>query len=303
MPQLEKEYKFWCGDEGKNISSNHSIEISKGKYLNRYFDSEEIPREESYFEDMQTARNLSAEEKNNLYKNIRAACESGWDFSSRWFKDEKSLTTCIASEILPVDLNCLLYFVESLISKLNDLKGNKEKSSAFFERAKSRAELINKFFWDEKENFYFDYNFKIKQRTRIPTLAACYPLYFNIAKPEMAIAVKEKIESEFLRDGGVTTTLNYTGQQWDAPNGWAPLQWITIKGLRNYGFNETADKIKQRWLTLNEMVFNRTGKMFEKYNVDDISLHAGGGEYPLQDGFGWTNGIVSALLSDMDVQL
>ncbi len=303
LPQLEKEYQFWCGNTVKNIAGSHSIEISDGKHLNRYFDPEGLPREESYFEDLQAARNLSHEEKINLYKNIRAACESGWDFSSRWFADKNSLTSCVASEILPVDLNCLLYFAETLISKLNELNGNKEKSSAFSGKAKNRFELINQIFWDEKENYFFDYNWKDKQRTSVPTLAACYPLYFNIANSKMADAVRVKIESDFLRDGGVTTTLNYTGQQWDAPNGWAPLQWITIKGLRNYGFNGTADKIKVRWLTLNEKVFERTGKMFEKYNVDDISLHAGGGEYPLQDGFGWTNGIASALLSNMDLQL
>ena len=116
----------------------------------------------------------------------------------------------------------------------------------------------------------------------------------------MAVSVKEKIESDFLRGGGVLTTLNFTGQQWDAPNGWAPLQWMTIKGLRKYGFDETANEVKDRWLALNENVYKRTGKMFEKYNVDDITLHAGGGEYPLQDGFGWTNGVASALLNNMD---
>ncbi len=303
LPLLEKEYLFWCGDKEKNISSQHSIEVSEGRFLNRYFDPEELPREESYFEDFQVARNLKAEEKNSLYKNIRAACESGWDFSSRWFADAKSLTSCVTTEILPVDLNCLLYFSEILISSLNQLSGNKEKSETFLKKAKNRSELINQVFWDENEKFFLDYNWKIKHRTSIPSLAACYPLYFKIANPDMAEAVKAKIESEFLRDGGVTTTLNYTGQQWDAPNGWAPLQWITIKGLRNYGFNDTANRIKERWLTLNEKVFERTGKMFEKYNVDDISLHAGGGEYPLQDGFGWTNGIASALLNNLDEQL
>ena len=303
LPQIEKEYQFWCGDEEKNISSNHSIEIFDGKKLNRYYDPEGLPREESYFEDFQTVRSLPDEEKNNLYKNIRAACESGWDFSSRWFADEKSLIKCVASDILPVDLNCLLFFAETLILRLNELNGNKKKCLNFSEKANRRSNLINQIFWDDKEKFYFDHNWKIKKRTNIPTLAACYPLYFKVAKPEMAEEVMKKIESDFLRDGGVTTTLNYTGQQWDAPNGWAPLQWIAIKGLRNYGFNELADKIKKRWLTLNEKVFKRTGKMFEKYNVDDISLHAGGGEYPLQDGFGWTNGIASALISNMDNQL
>ncbi len=146
----------------------------------------------------------------------------------------------MASDILPVDLNSLIYFEESLISRLNDLKRDKNKSQKFSELAKTRKELINKIFWDEKEKFYFDYNWKDQKRTSVYSLAACYPLYFNIAEKEMAEYVREKIEMDFLRDGGVLTTLNFTGQQWDAPNGWAPLQWIAIKGLRNYGFNELA---------------------------------------------------------------
>jgi alpha,alpha-trehalase len=300
---LEKEYSFWCSHNTKEGSNIRIVKLPDGKFLNRYFDSEKLPREESYLEDIQTAQSFTAEEKTNLYQNIRSACESGWDFSSRWFRDEKSLSACVASDILPVDLNSLLYFAESLISKLNNLMGDKNKSQIFSQSAKNRAELINKIFWDEKQNFYFDYNWKDQKRTKVYSLAACYPLYFNIAEKEMAESVKEKIETDFLRDGGVLTTLNFVGQQWDAPNGWAPLQWIAIKGLRNYGFDDLAEEIKQRWISLNEKVFKSTGKMFEKYNVEDISLHAGGGEYPLQDGFGWTNGIASALLSNLDEEL
>ena len=117
----------------------------------------------------------------------------------------------------------------------------------------------------------------------------------------MAAGVADNIKKLFLKDGGLISTLYHTNQQWDAPNGWAPLQWMAIRGLRNYGFDNLADEIKFRWLKLNEDVFNRTGKMFEKYNVEDISLHAGGGEYDLQDGFGWTNGIASALIQNLDL--
>ena len=300
LQQLEKEHQSWCGDPDKNIKSDHIVELSDGQKLSRYFDPEGVPREESYFEDIQTAKGLIGGEEADLYRNIRSACESGWDFSSRWFKDENSLSTCVASDILPVDLNCLLYFQESFISKLNELKGDQNKANKFGDLAEERAKVINKIFWDEEKSFYFDYNWKDKSKTNVYSLAACYPLYFKIATDEMAVSVKEKIESDFLRGGGVLTTLNFTGQQWDAPNGWAPLQWMTIKGLRKYGFDETANEVKDRWLALNENVYKRTGKMFEKYNVDDITLHAGGGEYPLQDGFGWTNGVASALLNNMD---
>ena len=91
------------------------------------------------------------------------------------------------------------------------------------------------------------------------------------------------------------TTLIENGQQWDSPNGWAPLQWITIQGLRNYGYHELADQIAERWITLNDAVFKKTHRMVEKYNVLGGNGLGGGGEYVLQDGFGWTNGVYIAL--------
>ena len=93
----------------------------------------------------------------------------------------------------------------------------------------------------------------------------------------------------------MVTTLETTGQQWDAPNGWAPLQWMAITGLANYGQTDLAKTIAKRWIQLNGDVFKRTGKLMEKYNVVDTQLEAGGGEYAGQDGFGWTNGVLIAL--------
>ncbi|MGB5848526.1 MAG: alpha,alpha-trehalase TreF [Ignavibacteriaceae bacterium] len=304
LEAIRKEYNFWM-DDNDSITNEalRKIEIEKDTYLNRYYDSNPIPREESYFEDFSLTTNLDESKKVNLHRNIRAACESGWDFSSRWFKDEKSLTTCIATKMLPVDLNSLLYFMESKLAQLYALSGNLEVQKEFEKRFEKRKFAINKYLWDDENSFYFDYNFKEKKLSNIFALAACYPLYFNIAENKMAAGVADNIEKLFLRDGGLISTTNNTKQQWDAPNGWAPLQWMAIKGLRNYGFDELADEIKSRWLSLNEDVFNRTGKMFEKYNVEDLSLHGGGGEYDLQDGFGWTNGVAAALKQNLDLKL
>ena len=300
LDPIETEYNYWMKGENKKLKvgevSNKVVGIENNKILNRYFDPETIPREESYSEDVEAANKLDKGERGKLYRNIRAAAESGWDFSSRWFEDEESLTKCIASEIIPVDLNCLLYFYEKKLSEMYSLKDMKSQSDKYLIRSIQRRDLINRIFWDKNKNFYFDYNLKTKKTTNTFSLAACYPLFFEIADSEKAASVANIIEKEFLKPGGVITTLNHTGQQWDAPNGWAPLQYITIKGLRNYGFNRLASEIQHRWLELNKSVFDRTKKMFEKYNVEDISLSAGGGEYPLQDGFGWTNGVAIALL-------
>ena len=122
-----------------------------------------------------------------------------------------------------------------------------------------------------------------------------FPLYAGIASHQQAEKVAKRLEKDFLKTGGLVTTLKETGQQWDYPNGWAPLQWVAIEGLRRYGYDELADEIRRRWLSLNEDVFNDTHRLVEKYNVIGGNGLGGGGEYALQDGFGWTNGVYIAL--------
>jgi alpha,alpha-trehalase len=123
-----------------------------------------------------------------------------------------------------------------------------------------------------------------------------FPLFVKIANDKDAAMVGNVIKEKFLRPGGLVSTLETTGQQWDAPNGWAPLHWMAITGLANYGQTDLAKTIAKRWIQLNADVFGRTGKLMEKYNVVDTQLEAGGGEYAGQDGFGWTNGVLLALI-------
>ena len=143
------------------------------------------------------------------------------------------------------------------------------------------------------------YNFREGQTTGRITLAGVFPLYAKIATSEQAAAVAKRIEQEFLKKGGLITTLEHNGQQWDAPNGWAPLQYIAIMGLREYGYNGLANEIRDRWLKLNDKVFAAKRKMVEKYDVETADI-GGGGEYPLQDGFGWTNGVYAALYDERE---
>ena len=104
-----------------------------------------------------------------------------------------------------------------------------------------------------------------------------------------------RLGREFLKPGGFVTTLIASGQQWDAPNGWPPLEWLAIEGVRRSGRADLADAAAERWLALNRRTYRATGRMTEKYDVVDLSRRAGGGEYPTQDGFGWTNGVALAL--------
>lgn len=97
-----------------------------------------------------------------------------------------------------------------------------------------------------------------------------------------------------MRPNGLLATTQFSGQQWDAPNGWAPLQWMALAGLRRYGQHLLAQTIASRWLGVVDRVYQQTGQLMEKYDVCE-DRPGGGGEYPGQDGFGWTNGVAAAL--------
>ncbi|MFO7658510.1 MAG: alpha,alpha-trehalase TreA [Bacteroidales bacterium] len=290
---LEKEYGFWMNGKEtpkQEFEANaRVVKLENEELLNRYWDELSTPRPESYIQDLELY--LHSDRDTSIYKDIRAAAESGWDFSSRWLNGDTSLKNIYTTEIIPVDLNCLLYHLEITLSKCYDLTNNINKSTFYNEKAKTREQLINKYFWNEKKGFYFDYNFADKKQSTSYTLAGAYPLFFSITEKNQAEKLANVIREKFLKDGGVVTTLVYTGQQWDYPNGWAPLQWITCKGLKNYEYDNLAETIARRWLSLNAKVYFSTGKMMEKYDVVNTGKPGGGGEYPLQDGFGWTNGV------------
>ena len=296
FPFILKEYEFWM--DGKQeiktpfSASKYVVKLEGEGLLNRYWDSGTTPRPEAYKEDHHLAGDLSSKaEKADLYTQLRAGAASGWDFSSRWYTQKDDFGSTRTAEILPIDLNCLMYFMEIKIAKGYALEDDGENEALFLSRADERKAAIQKLFWNPGENYFYDYNFAQKDFGRTATLAGVFPLFFQLATKEQAKGVRDKLMSDFLKDGGLVTTLENSGQQWDAPNGWAPLQYMAVGGLLNYGYVDEARTIMQRWLALNERVYEDTGKMMEKYNVEDISLPSGGGEYETQDGFGWTNGV------------
>lgn len=299
LPAMVNEYKFWM--EGTETLSaewkahKRVVQLSGGEYLNRYYDNFTGPRAEMYQDDVELIKTKGERGKQTLL-NIRAACESGWDFSSRWCEVPDDLSTIRTTDLVPVDLNCLLHHLEVMINKGMIIKNNSKEAAKYASCAENRAKAIQKYFWNEEAGFYFDYNHQIDHQIQSINAAAAFPLAFEIATEVQAKKVAQTIEKELLKDGGLLTTNFKSGQQWDAPNGWAPLQWMAIWGLRNYGIDDLADIVKDRWVALNVKVFQNTGKLMEKYNVEDTSLLSGGGEYPVQDGFGWTNGVLLKLL-------
>jgi alpha,alpha-trehalase len=304
LDALKKEYAFWmAGSDTLQVGSafRHVIRLPDGSLLNRYWDAGDQPREESYREDVRSAK-LSKQTPADFYRNIRSAAESGWDFSSRWFEDGKNLHTIKTTDLAAVDLNCLLYNLERSIAQGYRLQGDVENQERFQHKAAARKQAIHTYFWDAPRGWFVDYNWKKQQQGTMKTLAGLYPLFLEVASPDQAKAAAAVTEKDFLKASGLVTTLTRTNQQWDAPNAWAPLQWVGIEGLRKYGFTALSDRIALRWIDINVSVYKETGKLMEKYNVVDKNVKAGGGEYESQDGFGWTNGVLLKLLNRYNVK-
>lgn len=219
--------------------------------------------------------------------------ESGWDMTSR-FRDR-----CM--DVLPVDLNSMLYAYETDLSEHYAKTERTEEAEEFRRRADERAKTMHDLMWSEKEGFFFDYNYQFRLQSDFFSLAGLYPLWAGLATEEQARRVREHLKV-FEQDGGLANTqphgLSAEFRQWDYPNGWPNQQWIAFSGLRRYGLTEDAVRIAQKWLALCEDVFSETGELWEKYDV--VNRQRGvAARYPTQPGFGWTNAVYVRLVKEL----
>ncbi|EEB13930.1 Trehalase precursor, putative [Pediculus humanus corporis] len=303
---LEKEFNYWM--------TNHSVSVDKNAVnytLYRYIDRSQGPRPESYREDFLSASFFKTEkEKQEYYSELKAAAETGWDFSSRWFikngTNKGNLTDTKTKYIVPVDLNSILYWNAKLLCYFSKMVGNITKANYYESKASEILKAVTEVLWVDEVGAWLDYDL-INEKERdyfFPTnMAPLWTGCYDESKKEyivgkvMKYIQQKQIMVTFL--GGVPTTFDHTNEQWDYPNAWPPLQHIVVKGLMNTGdewAQELAYEIASRWVKSNFVAYNETGHMYEKYDATVVGGHGSGGEYDVQLGFGWTNGVVMDLL-------
>ena len=269
LPVMQREYRYFT----------ESAHTHQG--LARYWDDATGPRVEMYRTDLEAQRHGVPK---GYFRNLRAACESGWDFSSRWLTEPQDLTTIRTTDLWAVDLNCLLLRYEEILAEASG-------ETTYSHAADLRRAAISKLFYNAETGYFHDVLIAEGTPNLLTTAAGMFPLYAGAATQAQAETAAAWMQTHLLRAGGMLTTDITSGQQWDSPNGWAPLQWIAVQGLRRYGLDDLAETLRLRWLATCDMVFHASGKFVEKYNVLDPLAPSTGGEYALQDGFGWSNGV------------
>ncbi|XP_066997114.2 trehalase isoform X2 [Anabrus simplex] len=302
---MEKEFQHWI--------VNHTVTINKDgkKYvLARYMDQSVGPRPESYREDYESAAVFRTdEEKENYFSELKTAAESGWDFSSRWFvlnsTNKGNITNMKIRSIIPVDLNAIIYWNAQILSEYFKMLGNIPKSTEYRGIAEQWLDAVTKVLWHEEVGAWLDYDMinDMKRDYFYPSNIA--PLWTGCYHAEQRDQYIGRILKYLERSriminmGGIPTTLEHSGEQWDYPNAWPPLQYIMIEGLDATGdpwARELAFKIAEKWVRSNYKAYNETEAMYEKYDATVLGGHGGGGEYETQLGFGWTNGVIMELL-------
>jgi alpha,alpha-trehalase len=222
-----------------------------------------------------------------FYRADRAMRESGNDPSNRFGPFNIGVL-----EILPVDLNCLLYQMEMDLAEITTTLDRESEAAGWKRRAESRAALINELMWDEARGLYFDYDYNRRERRIYPYVTTFFPMWVGIASREQAARVMENL-SLFERAGGLQTSTHVSGNQWDAPVGWPPMQLIADEAMRRYGYEAQADRTSINFLSMVLKEFLEHCVIVEKYNVaqreSDVPQEIKYGYSTNQVGFGWTN--------------
>lgn len=315
LQALDKEYAFWMTQRAISITKEGQTHV-----LNVYNVSNSVPRPESYLEDFETASKLpSSDDQLSFYANIASGAETGWDFSTRWLPEYTTDLELISTrDIVPVDLNSLLYLVETTLAKLHAQNGDTATIVAQYTIAATmRKQALKAILWDPESLRYRDFNSKRMafQHESIQFYASNFlPFWAHVDTDLSASMVDTMIDNDNMPlagyPGGVPTSLVSSGQQWDFPNAWPPLQLFLIEAMDNLAQQSGSQRaswvsfdLARRWMTSNFCAWKLTSKngtggdMFEKYDVNRVGLPGGGGEYAVQTGFGWTNGVVLTLLS------
>ncbi|CAF0707031.1 unnamed protein product [Brachionus calyciflorus] len=290
-----KEYEFWMKEKIVEI------EIDDHVYrLNIFKANTNRPRPESYFEDINTASGLSSEkEKEILYQHLASGAESGHDFTSRWFRDPMKIHTIETSDIIPVDLNAILYKTELIISKLSYLKGNLDIAKLFKRNSIERRLSINKVLWSEQNKMWTDFNLKTKtSQSEHFYLSNLSPLWFGLRPPNhiseldlINMHIKKPIEEY----NGLPYSFVYSNEQWDFPNVWAPYQLSLTEFLHKHD-KKLSLQLASKFFNSLFTGWKMNNTFFEKYNALNSGKRGAGGEYEVQSGFGWTNGVALKLI-------
>ncbi|MDF2690579.1 MAG: neutral trehalase [Gammaproteobacteria bacterium] len=234
----------------------------------------------------------------SFYMADRSARESGFDPSNKYGPFGGG-TPSYAS----ICLNSLLYQMEQDLAEIHQILGNQTSRNEWNECAIQRSIAVNRYCWDEDLGYYFDYDADRKIMRPYIFATTFYPLWAGIASQDRAQQVIRNLVA-LEAPGGLLASTYVTGNQWDAPFGWAPFHYFAVKALKRYGYHAEAERLSYKFINLVNHEFEQHGSIFEKYDVSsessEVKANIKFGYQSNEIGFGWTNAVYLELLDFLE---
>ncbi len=162
-------------------------------------------------EDIATAKSNPNRPATEIYRDLRSAAASGWDFSSRWMDNPQQLNTIRTTSIVPVDLNSLMFKMEKILARASKAAGDNAMANQYETLANARQKGIEKYLWNDQQGWYADYDLKSHKVRNQLTAAALFPLYVNAAAKDRANKMATATKTHLLQPGRPE---HHVGEKW-----------------------------------------------------------------------------------------
>ena len=215
---------------------------------------------------------------------VAAKWESGMDNAIR-FDDSKILQNgddAYSIDQESVDLNAYLYAEKQFLATLAKALQKTEDAHQYKKEAQLLKTRIQKQFYDKNDGWFYDTNIEGNKFIKGEGSEGWTALWANAATQEQAETVKEKMMNPnkfFTKVPFQTMSADHEKFDplkgyWRGPN-WLDQAYFGVKGLRNYGFNEDADKGTVQILEGAEGLLGKGKSIRENYHpLTGEGLHA-----------------------------
>lgn len=191
--------------------------------------------------------------------------ESGMDNSPRFDTQ---------SDLYAIDFSCYVANEARYMQKIAIELGNEEDAEFFgqwYEKIKSD---INNTLWCENDGYYYDYDIHNNCFNKVNSVASFLPVFAGVCNRNQCDRLVSHLENsdEFGTELPIPSISqkdkSFGSDMWRGPV-WVNYNYMISNGLMEYGYPETANRIRSKTIDVINEWYLRTGTVYEFYDSEN----------------------------------
>jgi hypothetical protein len=206
---------------------------------------------------------------------IEMGIESGLDNSPRFFnqftgRKWNKVSNKTRRHLITVDLNSQMADYYQNVGVIASVLGS-EKANDYFAKAERLIDVMQKYCWNEKQKFFFDYDVDVQEQQPIYSASHFFALLGGVVMKSKVndfishLSDPNKFWAELPIPSIALNSPFFSKDMWSGP-GWVSQNYWIIIGLRRYNMNSLAAQIAYKCLKYLETTYDNYSKIFEYYN-------------------------------------